>query len=197
MDFLIATSNEGKVKEISGIFASLNLKVRSVYEIDKNFLMPEETGKTFEENAQIKAESVYKLTKMATIADDSGLEVSALSGAPGIYSARYAGENASDGENIDKLLEKMKGVPESQRGAKFVCAICCILPNGEKIFSRGECCGFISNHMAGTKGFGYDPVFLTSSGKSFAEISEQEKNEISHRGIALKELYKKLKDVIY
>jgi non-canonical purine NTP pyrophosphatase, rdgB/HAM1 family len=195
VEFLIATSNAGKVREISKIFAPLDIKVKPVYEIDKNFSIPKETGKTFEENAELKAESVYKLTKMATIADDSGLEVSALDGAPGIYSARYAGENASDQENIEKLLHDLKGISRLRRGAKFVCAICCILPNGEKIFSKGECYGFISERVVGKGGFGYDPVFLTPSGESFAEISEQEKNTISHRGSALRKLYKKLENI--
>ena len=197
MDLLIATANEGKAKEFSELLKPLKINVKPIYEFDKNFFMPEETGETFEENAKIKAESVYMATKMATLADDSGLQVDALNGAPGVYSARYAGENASDEEKIEKLLSEMKGVPKEKRTARFVCVICCILPGGEKVFSRGECEGLISNEKLGESGFGYDPIFLTSNKKTFAELSFEEKNKISHRGIALRELYNKLERKLY
>ena len=196
MDLLIATANKSKVKEISELLEPLKINVKPVYECYKGFSMPEETGKTFEENAKIKAESVYIATKMATLADDSGLQVDALNGAPGVYSARYAGENASDKEKIEKLLSEMEGVPQEKRTARFICVICCILPNGEKVFSRGECEGRISNEIHGENGFGYDPIFLTSKGKTFAELSFEEKNRISHRGIALREIYNRLKEKV-
>ena len=196
MDLLIATANEGKAKEFSELLKPLKINVKPIYEFDKNFFMPEETGETFEENAKIKAESVYMATKMATLADDSGLQVDALNGAPGVYSARYAGENASDKEKIEKLLSEMKGVPKEKRTARFVCVICCILPGGEKVFSRGECEGIVSDEIHGKSGFGYDPIFLTSKGKTFAELSFEEKNKISHRGIALRGIYSKLKDKV-
>lgn len=196
MEILVATSNKGKIDEFSEIMDNLGLKVFSVYEKYRDFIMPDETGGTFEENAELKACSAYNFTGVCSIADDSGLEVDALGGAPGIYSARYAGENASDKDKIDKLLSEMDKIPDEQRTARFVCEICCVLPGGERIFSRGECEGRISRNVSGDGGFGYDPIFLIHEGRTFAELSSQEKNRISHRGIALRKLYSKLKDKI-
>lgn len=194
MKFLIATSNKGKVKEFKDILSKLKIDLISLNEYNKKIKLPNENGSTFEKNAEIKALNAYKITGLPTIADDSGLEVDALNGAPGVYSARYAGENASDRDRINKLLKEMDTVPDVYRTARFVCAICCILPSGEKIFSRGICEGFIARKPVGNSGFGYDPVFLTSSGKSFAELTSDEKHLISHRGNALKNLYLKIKD---
>lgn len=195
-EFLIATGNKDKVKEISTILSPLDIKVKPFYEIKKDIFMPDETGMTFKENAEIKADYIYNLTKMATIADDSGLMVDALNGAPGIYSARYAGKDAKNFEKIEKILKEMKGVPKEKRTAKFICTICCILSDGKKIFTTGKCEGIIAEKATGRQGFGYDPIFLTSNGKSFAELSEHEKNEISHRGMALKKLYCILKETL-
>ena len=196
MEMLIATSNKGKIREFSEIMGKLGINITSIYDRYKDFIMPEETGKTFEENAEIKAYQAYKVTGECSIADDSGLEIDALDGAPGIYSARYAGICADDTDRMNKVLNDMEGITDEKRTAKFVCVICCVLPGGAKIFSRGECQGKITTELRGTGGFGYDPIFLTSNGKTFAELSKNEKNEISHRGVALRNLYFKLKDKI-
>ena len=146
----------------------------------------EETGKTFEANALIKARAVMHATGKTAIADDSGLSVDALSGAPGIYSARYAGEEANDEKNIEKLLFEMRAVPEKERGAAFVSVIADVTPEGAEQVFRGECRGTITLSPHGTNGFGYDPVFfLPQYGKTFGELSPDIKNEISHRSRAL------------
>lgn len=192
MKFIIATNNAHKLSELRKILIPLNIDAVSAKEANVNLLDVEETGTTFEENAELKAMAAYKITGMPAIADDSGLTVDALNGEPGIYSSRYSGEEATDEKNIEKLLKKLSDVPEEKRTAKFVCAICCILEDGEKIFVRGECEGKIAFSKKGESGFGYDPVFITKSGKAFAELSSEEKNDISHRGNALKLLSKEL-----
>lgn len=194
MNFIVATSNKNKVREMTKIFKPFNVYVIPACDVIKDFSLPDETGETFKENAKIKAEYVYNLTKLACIADDSGLEVDALGGAPGVYSARYAGENATDEDRIKKLLKEMEGIRKEKRKAKFVCAIYCILPDNERIVAEGKCFGSISEKMSGSGGFGYDRVFMTSLGKTFAELSQNEKNQVSHRSDALKKFFLKLKD---
>ena len=194
MAFIIATNNEHKLFELKKILIPLGIDALSAKEANVNLLDVEETGTTFEENAKLKAEAAFKLTGMPSIADDSGLEVDALNGEPGIYSSRYSGKDATDQKNIDKLLEKLKNVPDEKRTARFVCTICCILPSKEYIFVRGTVEGKIAFSKKGESGFGYDPIFITESGKSFAELSPEEKNSISHRGNALRILSQKLKD---
>lgn len=190
MDIVLATRNEGKVREFLNLLAGLDLNILSM----KNF--PdigdiEESGTTFEENALLKAKTVSSKTGLIAIADDSGLEVDALDGRPGIYSARYAGEAASDRENYLKLLEEIKHLPEADRGAAFVCTIAVSTPSGESITAVGRCKGIIASGPEGEGGFGYDPVFyLPDSGCSMASISKEAKNNISHRGKAVKELIK-------
>ena len=152
----------------------------------------EETGRTFQENAQLKAKAIFDQTHTAVIADDSGLEVEYLNGAPGVYSHRYAGENATDADRYNKLLNELKDVPDEKRGAAFVCVICYIDENGNEQFARGECRGKIGYEPKGENGFGYDPVFMCGD-KSFAEISADEKNKISHRAKALEKLCSILK----
>lgn len=152
----------------------------------------EETGKTFEENAYLKAASACRATGLAAIADDSGLEVDALGGRPGVYSARYGGADATDTQRVQKLLLELKDVPAGSREARFVCAVCCVLPSGETLTVGGECPGRIAFSPAGEGGFGYDPVFLVDSGKSFGQIPAAEKDAISHRGKALQALSKSL-----
>ena len=153
----------------------------------------EETGTTFEENAFIKAESGCRESGMPCIADDSGIAVDYLDGAPGVYSARYAGENSSDAENTEKLLSELEKIGDEERSAKFVCAICAVRPDGERIFVRGESEGVILKEQKGEGGFGYDPVFYVEKfGKTFAELTADEKNSISHRGEAFKKLCQKL-----
>ena len=150
----------------------------------------EETGKTFAENAFIKASTVQKLTNMAALADDSGLEVDALGGAPGVYSARYAGEDQNDKNNIKKLLKNME--KEENRKASFTTVLCLCYPSGKVVYAEGKTNGEILREERGNNGFGYDPVFYSYDLKrSFGEASEEEKNAVSHRGRALKALLAK------
>jgi len=145
----------------------------------------------------IKALAVCRAADMPCFADDSGLEVDALGGAPGIYSARWAGRDATDADRIAKLLDAMKDVPDGRRTARFVCAICCVFPGGRTIYSRGECEGVIARAPRGDGGFGYDPVFIeNSTGKTFALLSSDEKDSISHRGRALRDFVQKLAEYI-
>lgn len=194
MKFLVATNNKHKLSEIKAILEPLNIECQTLSEanISSN---PEEDGKTFKENAKIKAVSAMKISGLTTVADDSGLCVDALGGAPGIYSSRYAGENASDDDRINKLLSELSGLKKEERTARFVCSICCAFPNGDFITCEGKCEGYISENKICDGGFGYDPIFIEkSSGKCFAEIEGEEKNKLSHRGNALREFSKLLSD---
>ncbi len=184
--FVIATHNQKKLKELERILEPLNISA-----ITAELEEVEETGTTFRENAYLKAEAACRQTGMPAVADDSGLMVDALDGAPGVYSARYAGEGASDADRIAKLLANLKEVPREKRTAKFVSAVCCAFPDGKRIDVQGECPGEIAFEPHGNGGFGYDPVFLVN-GKSFAELSAEEKDRISHRGRALKKLAERL-----
>lgn len=186
MKFILATNNQDKVAEMKKILKPLNIEALSADEVGADLGEVEETGETFEENAKIKALSALKITGMPSIADDSGLVVDSLNGEPGVYSARYSGKGATYSSNIDKLLFKMKDIPDKKRTAKFVCAVCCLFPNGEEIMVKGECRGKIGFDRVGIGGFGYDPVFVVDSGKTFAELNMEEKSKISHRGKALK-----------
>ena len=188
MTFILASNNQNKLKEMKKILNPLGISVKTASEYGIDLGDIEETGSTFEENAKIKAMSAYKRTSIPAIADDSGLVVDALSGQPGIYSARYSGENSNDQKNIEKLLNNMKDIPQDKRNAHFVCTICCVISEDEIITVRGECYGTISQSPKGTNGFGYDPIFITENGKTFAQLSDEEKAKISHRGNALREL---------
>lgn len=194
--FIIASNNAHKVSELDRILKPLGITALTAKQAGVNLSEVEETGLTFAENARLKAEAAFKKCGMPSIADDSGLMVDALNGAPGIYSARYAGEGASDSDKINKLLTELKDVPENNRTAAFVCSICCILESGEIIEVSGRCEGKIAFEPKGEGGFGYDPVFIAENGKSFAELSSDEKDKLSHRGNALRalkaELEKKL-----
>ena len=190
MDFVIATHNNNKVREFKRILEPLSVNVAEA-ELDE----VEETGSTFAENAFLKAEAACRQTGKPAVADDSGLMVEALGGAPGVFSARYAGENAADADRIAKLLENLKSVPKSGRGAKFVCSICCVFPDGSKVTAQGECRGDIAFSAQGNGGFGYDPVFLVGE-KTFAQLTPYEKDSISHRGKALRAFAAKLKSHI-
>lgn len=180
---VLATSNPHKVEEINAITKDLGIE----FILPPDGFDPIENGKTFEENALLKAKEANKLTNMPTLADDSGLCVDFLDGAPGIYSARYAD---SPNGRIEKLLSELKDVPLDKRGAHFVCAMTLLDKNGEILFSdRGECHGKIGFEAKGTNGFGYDPIFVVNGGdKTMAELSEDDKNKISHRGLALQKL---------
>lgn len=187
---LVATGNKGKLEEIKSILGGY--RVLGAKEAGISF-DAEETGETFAENAAIKARELKKLTEYAVLADDSGLCVDALEGAPGVYSARYAGENATDDENVDKLLLAMSNVPEEKRGAQFKSVVCLITEEGEEIFGEGSCSGHILFARSGNGGFGYDPVFYSDDfGKSFGVLTHEEKNEVSHRKRALVDLLQKL-----
>lgn len=177
---ILATSNPHKVEEINAITKDLGAE----FILPPDGFNPVEDGKTFEENALIKAKEANKLTDMPALADDSGLCVDALGGGPGIYSCRYANTPAS---RIEKLLNELKDIPEEKRGAHFVCAMVLVDKNGEVLFSdKGECFGKIGYEAKGKNGFGYDPVFIVEGGNlTMAELSEDEKNKISHRAIAL------------
>ncbi|WP_022852232.1 RdgB/HAM1 family non-canonical purine NTP pyrophosphatase [Limisalsivibrio acetivorans] len=187
MRIYVATKNMHKLEEIQKILEGN--EVYSAYDYIDGDLDVEETGSTYEENASIKAAALSKLINDAhVIADDSGLSVEAMEGAPGVYSARFAGENATDAQNNDKLLRVMKDVPDEMRDAAFVCAIA-LAKNGEVLKTfRGECPGRLAHEPKGGNGFGYDPLVITPDGRSMAELSPAEKNSISHRGKALRKL---------
>lgn len=192
MKFLIATNNAHKVTEIKAILAPLGVECVTLREAGV-VSDPDETGKTFKENAFIKAESAMKASGMPAFADDSGLAVDALNGAPGIYSSRYAGDDATDDDRINKLLGELRDVPEEKRTARFICSVCCVFPDGRKITAEGASEGHIAYHKIADNGFGYDPIFIeNSTGKSFAEIVGEDKNRVSHRGIALRAFAKEL-----
>ena len=155
----------------------------------------EEDGETFEDNANLKARAACKEMNMPAIADDSGLCVDYLNGEPGVYSARYSGIHGDDEANIDKLLKNLENVPKEKRTARFVCAACCVFPDGKIITVRGECEGEILTERHGNGGFGYDPIFM-ANGKPFGEITSQEKDSMSHRGKALRLMSEQLKNII-
>ena len=194
MKVILASKNQHKLTELSAILSQLGFEIalESEYGLDIDV---EETGTTFEENSFLKADAVMKASGLPVLADDSGLMVDALDGAPGVYSARY-GHKASDKERTAYLLENMKDVPEERRGAKFVCVITCLFPDGRKIVARGECPGVIARAPHGENGFGYDPVFyLPDLGMTYAELPSEQKNAISHRARALQDFCRKYQEV--
>ena len=183
MEIILASNNKNKLREMKQILSPFGYDVISQSEAGINIEV-DETGTTFEENAFLKAKAIYDISNKPVIADDSGLEVDALNKAPGVFSHRYAGENATDAERCRKILDEMENVPTDERTARFVCVICYIDEKGTVSYSRGECVGFIGYEPKGQNGFGYDPIFMVGE-KSFAEISPEEKNKISHRSAAL------------
>lgn len=195
MDFILATNNMKKLAEMQRILSPLGINVVTAKMLGKQLEDVEEDGKTFEDNAKLKARAACKEMNMPAIADDSGLCVDYLDGAPGIFSARFAGEHGNDEKNNDLLLEKLDGVPFEKRTAHYVCAICCTFPDGREIVVRGECNGVIGFERDGHEGFGYDPLFLVD-GKAFGRYTAEEKDKISHRGNALRLLTKELEKII-
>ena len=194
MKLVLASQNKKKIKEMNEILAQLGVEVASQAEVGVNVDV-EETGTTFEENSLLKARAVMEASGMPAIADDSGLCVDALNGAPGIYSARYGGEGVDDTARYKLLLENMRG--QSPRTAKFVSVITCCFPNGDVICARGECPGTIAFAPMGEGGFGYDPVFfIPGLKKTFAQLTAEEKNAISHRGKALEAFKVKLEEYL-
>ena len=185
---VLATRNRGKVAEISRLLAGFGVEVLSSADFPKLGEIPE-TGQTFEENARQKARAVAQATGLTAMADDSGLVVDALDGAPGVHSARYGGENASDEDNWQKLLTELAGVPLERRTAKFVCVIVVSTPDGREISARGEWPGLIALEPQGHSGFGYDPVFFDEQLiLHAAQMTPEIKNSRSHRGLALAKL---------
>lgn len=184
---IIASNNAGKIREFRELLSPFGFEVISMREAGFNDEIIED-GETFEENAHIKARAVYEALKLPTIADDSGLEIDFLNGAPGVYSARYAGENASDKERCAKVLEEMHGVAKELRDARFVCSIYFIFDDENEYSVNGEVRGYIGDEPVGKNGFGYDPIFMLDDDESMATIGEKEKNKISHRAKAFEKL---------
>ena len=188
MKIVLATHNQGKIREFRKIFSDMGVEAVTISEI-ADVPEPEETGHTFEENALIKAKAVMKVTGQLTLADDSGLEIDALNGEPGIYSSRYLGEDTSYVKKNSVILERLKDVPEEKRSARFVCAVAAAFPDGQSKVIRGTMEGSIGYEIKGENGFGYDPIFyLPQYGKYSAELTSDEKNAISHRGEALRRI---------
>ena len=195
MKIVAATGNKHKIEEIESITKKFGMNVITKAEAGVGDLEVEETGTTFEENSLIKAEAIMKVTGMPAIADDSGLEADALNGAPGVYSARFSGEGATDESNNAKLLKLMENIPDDERSARFVSVVTLCFPNGTVVAARGECPGTLRRSPRGDGGFGYDPLFVpVGYDKTYAEISAEEKNIISHRAKALGILRMKLKE---
>src|SRR5690554_6015342 len=188
----IATKNKGKIEEFTTFFKQFNTNVKSLLDVNKDINI-KETGKTFTINALIKAHTLCNILNIPVVADDSGLEVDYLNNEPGVYSARYAGSHGDDLKNNLKILDNLKNVPFDKRTARFVCALAFVYPTGKEIVVKGECFGYILDKMQGESGFGYDPIFyLPEKKKTFAQLTRREKNNLSHRGKALKELEKVL-----
>ena len=185
---IFATGNEHKMKEIREILADFPVEILSLKEAGIQADI-DENGSSFEENAAIKAEAIERMTGAIVLADDSGLEIDALNGEPGIYSSRYLGEDTSYVKKNSVILERLKDVPEEKRRARFVCAVAAAFPDGQTKVIRGTMEGIIGYEIKGENGFGYDPIFyLPQYGKYSAELSSDEKNAISHRGEALRRI---------
>jgi XTP/dITP diphosphohydrolase len=190
---LVATGNPGKLKEFAGMLAGVPFELVSLADAGIDDEVPE-TGSTFEENAALKATGYAAMSGMITLADDSGLEVEALGGDPGVRSARYAGEGASEAQRMALLLQNLENVPESERQARFRCVIALARPDQAAAFFYGECRGRITESPRGGHGFGYDPVFLLPEfGRTMAELDVEEKARVSHRGMAAQGAVKALR----
>jgi XTP/dITP diphosphohydrolase len=193
---LLATTNMGKVREYQQLFHDLPLEVVTLLDMGINTVVAEEYA-TYEENARHKAVSYANLTGMVTLADDSGLEVDALGGEPGVLSARYAGEGASDSDRVNLLLSRMIGVPREKRTARFKCVIALAIPGGNAETFYGDCSGLVTLAPRGKYGFGYDPIFFFPElDKTMAELSPEVKNSISHRARAAQKAHKRLAQLI-
>ena len=191
MKIFIATKNHNKLKELERILIPMGFEVLSENDLEKPLPEVEETGTTYQENALLKAHSGLKETGLITVADDSGLSVDILDGAPGLYSARYSGTGATYASNNEKLLAALDGVPRDKRTATLVSAIACVFPDGREFTVRGECKGYVADKCRGEGGFGYDPLFVCEAG-CYAEMTPEEKDRVSHRGNALRAFKKEL-----
>ena len=189
MKIIIATHNKHKLAEMSRILSPMGYEVVTDTDLGIELSDVEENGETFLDNARIKSEAGCKESGYPCIADDSGLCVDALGGAPGVYSARYSGVHGDDDGNNRKLLAELEGIPTEKRTAHFACAICVSFPDGSEVTATGKCEGYIGYEKKGSNGFGYDPLFMVGE-RSLAEMSAEEKDAISHRGNAHKELQK-------
>ncbi|MFR2011597.1 MAG: XTP/dITP diphosphatase [Christensenellales bacterium] len=194
---IVATGNQNKMKEIREIIKRDDIEFVSLKDEGLQDIEIVEDGKTFEENAVIKAKTIADITKNIVIADDSGLEVDYLDKAPGVYSARYMGEDTPYTIKNNHIIDLLKDAKGEERSARFVCVIACVMPDGETFTTRGTIEGRIGYEEKGENGFGYDPIFyLPERGCTTAELPPEQKNEISHRGRALKAMYKKLEDIL-
>jgi XTP/dITP diphosphohydrolase len=192
---LLATQNKNKLKEVKEMLEPLGIQVLSLADVNLGDVDVVEDGDTFEYNALKKAKEIAQITKTAVLADDSGLMVDALNGAPGVYSARYSGEHATAESNNLKLLEELAAFPKERRGAKFVCVMAYATPSGESFTTRGEAEGTILEVLKGDAGFGYDPLFYVEEyKKTYAELGPAIKNKISHRSKALELMRKELEE---
>lgn len=192
-EIVIATKNRGKAGEFITFFKNHNIHAISLFDLEESIDDIEETGSTFKENAALKSEQISRVLKRPVLGDDSGLVIDALDGDPGIYSARYAGLPSNDQANISKVIQKLQNVPLEKRSARFVCVLSISETGKQTVFYKGYCEGKIGFTPKGTNGFGYDPIFIPEGfTKTMAEISSHEKNKISHRGQALKQLEKAL-----
>ncbi len=192
MQLVLASNNAHKAEEFSRVLSPLGYTVMTQRQAGVEIEV-EENGTTFAENAKLKAEAVYRLTGLPTVADDSGLEVDALGNAPGIYSARYGGADITDADRCRKLLQELSDLPLEQRTARFVCVLYYLDENGIGHTVRGECHGLIGYAPRGENGFGYDPIFMVGD-QSFAELTAEQKDRISHRGKALELFVKQLEE---
>lgn len=181
-EIVIASKNKGKIAEFTTLFRTYGINVLSLYDLDDTIEDVEETGTTFRENAQLKAEQIANVIKKPVLADDSGLVIHALDGRPGVYSARYAGESATDELNNEKVLTELEDVPTNKRDAYFICVLALAIPGEKTVYQTGKCHGTITNVPIGDNGFGYDPIFVPDGyNETMAELSSDVKNKISHR----------------
>jgi XTP/dITP diphosphohydrolase len=193
---IIATKNAGKVREFQALLGKRGVEIKSLLDFP-DCPDVEETGSTFAENAILKAEAMARYFNTTVIADDSGLSIDALGGRPGVYSARYAGEEKNDQKNIAKVLSELEGVPFAKRTARFHCALAVAAPERRTAVVEGTCEGYIAEKPQGENGFGYDPIFyIPQKGKTMAQLSAEEKNQISHRAKALEKLDKQWDEII-
>lgn len=188
-EVIIATKNAGKAKEFKELFKRYDINAVSLLDLDQELPDIEETGSTFEENAALKSEGIARILNKPVIADDSGLEIDALDGRPGIFSARYAGEPKDDKKNTLKVLKELENVPIEKRTARFVCVLSVSIPGSTTTFTKGFCEGTIATEESGSNGFGYDPIFIPKGYRNtMAELGAEEKNRISHRKNAMDQL---------
>ncbi len=186
---IIASKNKGKILEFRQLFSKYGIEITSLFDLENEPPDVEETGKTFYENARLKAEKIAEIVNMPVLADDSGLQIDALDGRPGVYSARYAGEPTNDIQNYEKVLNEMNDVRLEERSARFICVLALARPGKETLYKEGLCEGSIATEPKGTNGFGYDPIFIPKGFTgTMAELENDEKNKISHRYHALLQL---------